>query len=292
MPCYHPVPAQQYVHPSTFKNTVKLIARDQAYKANLYLPCGLCIGCRLEQAKESALRCHHESTLHYENCFITLTYSNQEIPPYESLVHEHFQKFIRSLRKKTQEKIRYYMCGEYGEKTQRPHYHAILFGFDFPNKKLVNIRNGNRVYISDLLSEVWTRGTHEIGSVNFNSAGYVARYILKKHKGQRGLIAYSEQNRIPPYTRCSLKPGIGHDYYEKNKTDFFPRDYAVLPDGRQTSVPRYYQRLLERSDPALAEKLKKARIAKAKENFDNSPGRLRDREICKISQTNRLVRQL
>ena len=89
---------------------------------------------------------------------------------------------MKRLRKNTGKKIRYYMCGEYGEENNRPHYHALLFGHQFDDKKLVNIRNGNRVYISETLNRYWQKGQCEIGSVTFKSAGYVARYILKKQQ--------------------------------------------------------------------------------------------------------------
>jgi len=292
MACYDPMPGQ--LIELNGKRKVVMLPRTRESEKNIALPCGKCIGCRLDKARDYALRCWHESLLHDQNCFITLTYSDENLPHASTLLPSHFQKFIRRLRKKTSDKIRFYGCGEYGspEKTERPHYHSIIFGYDFPDKKLVHIRDGNRVYTSRVLASLWPYGTHEIGSVTYQSAGYVARYILKKQNGQYGSALYEETGRLPPFTRMSLRPGIGHDYYKKFRHDFFPNDYAVSPDGRKVAVPGYYRRLLERDDPALSETLRQARVEKAKDNPDNIPARLDARHKCKVSQSKRLTRQL
>jgi len=295
MPCYKPLLGYRAANGGITFN------RKSSHGAFLDVPCGQCIGCRLERAKEWALRCHHESQMHKANVFITLTYDDNHLPENGTLVRSHFQKFIRALRQKTGEKIRYYMCGEYGEETKRPHYHAILFGYEFPDAYLANIRRGNRVYRSSLLESLWTFGSSEIGSVTFQSAGYVARYILKKQNGEFATSEYAitDQStgeitgqKIAPYTRMSLRPGIGKKWYDKNKGDLFPHDYAVLPDGRQTTVPRYYRDLLEKESPKLAEKLRQNRIKKAIENTDNTPDRLAIREFVKTKKAERLIRSL
>jgi len=228
--------------------------------------------------------------MHQDNTFVTLTYSPEKLPADLSLDHSHVQKFFKRLRKYAPN-IRYFMCGEYGENTYRPHYHAIIFGFHFPDRKLVNIRNGNRVYTSKLLEKTWGLGACEIGSVTFKSAGYVARYILKKQKEldqDTGELPY--HNRKPPYTNMSLKPAIGKTYYETYKSDFFPHDYAVMPDGRECPVPNYYRRLLQDDDPDLYEQLKAIRVEKAKDNPNNTPDRLIVRESVKQSKIKRLER--
>lgn len=200
------------------------------------------------------------------------------------------------------------MCGEYGNATQennfiaRPHYHALLFGFAFPEQKLVNVRNQNRVYISPLLTKLWKHGSHEIGSVSFTSAGYVARYVLKKQNGEYGLREYAimdpstgeitDQQKIHPYTNMSLKPGIGKTWYEKFSSDLFPQDFAVLPDGRQCPVPTFYRNLLKISNPKLWESLRENRIEKAKFDPNNTEDRLAVREFCKQQQAERLKRDL
>ena len=139
------------------------------------------------------MRCHHEASLYQDNCFITLTYSDEHLPSDKSLHVDHFQKFMKRLRKRFGEGVRYYHCGEYGEKYMRPHYHACLFNFDFPDKKIWKENNGNRLYISESLSELWPFGFVTIGDVTFESAAYVARYIMKKVNGD---LAESHYERV------------------------------------------------------------------------------------------------
>lgn len=292
MPCYHPLDAQLYIS-GTGKQKTRIFKKGKHQgQKNAELPCGRCLGCRLEHAKEWALRCYHESQMHEENSFITLTYSPENLPANNSLEHRDFQLFIKRLRKFTDEKISYFMCGEYGETTHRPHYHCILFSYNPPDRKLVNIRNGNRVWTSATLNALWAKGATEIGSVTFKSAGYVARYVLKKQKEvdqDTGELPY--HGRKPPYVAMSLKPAIGKTYYEKFPGDFFPHDYAVLPDGRQTSVPRYYQKLLRDSDPDLFEKLREVRVERAKNDPNSTPDRLAVREQCRLAKTKSLKRE-
>ncbi len=132
MPCYHPLSAFQCAdgsivfHERRWYNTVKTLS----------LPCGQCIGCRLERSRQWAMRCMHEAQLHENNCFITLTYDNTHLPSDGSLHYKDFQLFIKRLRKKFgNTRIRYYMAGEYGENFGRPHFHACIFGHDFHDKK-------------------------------------------------------------------------------------------------------------------------------------------------------------
>lgn len=298
MPCY--VPLDAYAAPGgiSFK-------RQDSFGIPIQLPCGRCLGCRLEKAKGWALRCYHEAQMHDENSFITLTYRDANLPPFGSLRKSDFQKFIRSLRQKLYtrkhgfRKIRYYMCGEYGA-TGRAHYHAIIFGYGFPDKTLSNIRNDNRVYRSKLLEDTWLHGTSEIGSVTYKSAGYVARYILKKQNGEQGRDEYSYtdpatgelRELVHPYTQMSLKPGIGESWYHAHKHDLFPHDYAVLPDGRKTPVPAFYRLLLKKEDPDLYEELREQRIEKARQDPNNTPERLAVREACQNSKAERLLRTL
>jgi len=303
MPCYKPL--QAYAAPGGIS-----FNRNQSFGIPIELPCGRCIGCKLENAKSWAFRCICEAEMHNtnekpdNNCFLTLTYNDESIPEHHSLdtgTPSHFQKFIRSLRKKTKQKIRYYMCGEYGEQLGRPHYHAILFGYTFPDAEFWNSRDGHRVYRSQLLEETWTRGNSEIGTVTFASAGYVARYIMKKQNGELAENHYAviDKNtgeliakRKPEYTTMSLKPGIGESWFHKHYSDLYPHDYAVLPDGRTMQVPKYFQRLSKLRDPDLYEKLRKLRIEKAENNPNNTPERLAIRETCQTAKANQLTRQL
>ena len=153
----------------------------------LNVPCGQCIGCRLEYSRQWAIRCMHEAQLHESNAFITLTYADEHLPQDRSLDKREFQLFIKRLRKSIQpQRLRYFHCGEYGAKLGRPHYHACLFGFDFPDKELQRYsKTGEKLYRSDLLDSAWqNKGWALIGEVTFQSAAYVARYITKKITGE------------------------------------------------------------------------------------------------------------
>lgn len=265
------------------------------------LPCGRCIGCRIQRSKEWAIRCMHEAQMYGDNnCFLTLTYDSDHLPQDNSLDKTHFQKFIRSLRKSTGQSIRYYMCGEYGGKNNRPHYHAILFNYKFPDQTLWNIRKGNPVFRSEKLEKHWAHGFSEIGTVTFQSAAYVARYIMKKQNGDRAKEHYEYTNeetgeitsRLPEYTNMSLKPGIGRSYFDKYFSDIFPADRVVLTGGREFPAPAYYRELLKTEHPILWDVLKRQRIEKAKSNPNNTKQRLKVREQCQQAKLTRLPRDL
>lgn len=148
----------------------------------LRLPCGQCVGCRLERSRQWALRCVHEASLHDSNLFVTLTYDDEHLPEFNSLYYPDFQKFMKRLRKKfSRENIRFYMCGEYGETTLRPHYHVILFNFDLPDRRLYRrSHSGDHLFTSEILTKIWGKGFCPFGNVTFQSAAYTARYIMKK----------------------------------------------------------------------------------------------------------------
>lgn len=255
MACFHPLEAWQ------LETGEVVFAERGKVRRSLTLPCGQCIGCRLERSRQNAVRCVHESKLHKRNCFITLTYDDDHVG--YSLNYVDFQKFIRSLRKRTGLPIRYYMCGEYGDNFLRPHFHAILFGFDFEADQVVfSCRDGFNTYTSNFLSSVWTKGFSLIGDFSFETAAYVARYCMKKVTGPRAEAHYLRcveatgelVQVVPEFSRMSLKPGLGAGFYEKFKSDIYPRDYVVI-NGVKASVPRYYKKLLALDDPELVEYL-------------------------------------
>ena len=203
-----------------------------------------------------------------ENCFITLTYAPEHLPPGGNLVHKHFQQFMKELRRDiSPTPVRFFMCGEYGEKLERPHYHACIFGWDFKDKYACGTKNGQTLYRSPQLERLWRRGISTVGTVTFQSAGYVARYIFKKVNGQDADEHYVNEDtgeiRKPEYTKASNRPGIGKTWFEQyGMTDCFPQDFIVV-DGKKYTVPRYYDKLLERENPQLLEAIKQRRIMRA-----------------------------
>lgn len=247
----------------------------------LPLPCGRCTGCRLEHSRQWAMRCMHEKRLHGQSSFVTLTFDRKHLPANGSVDKRMLQLFMKRLRKALPVKIRFYACGEYGEQFGRPHYHLIIFGFDFPDKIfLKKSKTGEDLFYSPALAMVWKYGTNVIGDVTFDSAAYVARYIMKKITGAPAADHY--QGRVPEFTVMSRKPGIGKGWYELYGSETYLHD-SVIFKGREMRPPRYYDTLFEGvdSDRLLALKLMRRRLA-AKPSEDKSPERRRVRETVEI----------
>lgn len=306
MPCFHPIPAfrsSRCTHPDSGKPV--LFFKESDVKAwpgyeCLSVPCGQCIGCRLERSRQWAIRCVHEASLYDHNCFITLTFDSDNLNESGSLDKRDFVLFMKRLRFRFSEwkKIRYFHCGEYGEQFGRPHHHACLFNFDFPDKVFKrNAVDGSRVYTSKILSELWPYGFHEIGSVTFESAAYVARYILKKINGDQAQEHYlkcDEQGNFveiePEYVTMSRRPGVGRGWYEKFSSDVFPHDYVVLRNGVKCKPPKYYSRQFELTNPDEFSRLRLTKMEEAKANPHNSPERLLVREDVQLQTLKTLKR--
>ena len=305
MACYKPLEAARLEDGSIVFNA-RVGQGDQ-----LLLACGQCIGCRIDRSKTWAIRCMHESTLYEDNCFLTLTYDDDHLPDNGDLNYGHFQGFMKRLRKRfSDRKIRFYMCGEYGELNKRPHYHAILFNIDFPDKqKFFKTGANNIVYRSEILERLWPYGQSSIGSVTEQSAGYVARYVMKKILGRgndinpdtgRAFNAIYERINgetgeikkvTPEFTRMSLKPGIGQDWFNKYFKDVYNDDAVVLEGGRKVKPPRYYDKKYELIDPDHMESIKQERVLKALKNWkDNTPERLAVKEIVQTRKVDKLIR--
>lgn len=258
------------------------------------IPCGQCIGCRLERSRQWAVRCVHEASLHSANSFITLTYRNEDLPGDGSVHPEHFQKFMKRLRKSLPSiKIRFFHCGEYGSMLSRPHYHAIIFGYDFPDKKLWTRRHGVNLYRSELLERLWPFGFSTVGDVTFESCAYVARYILKKQTGDSKADYY--RGRHEEYITMSRRPGIAHDWFVRFASDVFPRDSVVIRNDVICKPPRYYDYLFELTDAEYFDRIKsrrkqRGRLLAMSEN--STYQRLATREELQRLRASKLIRPL
>lgn len=302
MPCYYPLIGYRSrdVNP-TGKRPIVFNTNQGFRDLPVELPCGQCIGCRLERSRQWAIRCVHESQLHEDNCFLTLTYSDEHLPQHNSLFFPDFQLFMKRLRRSTDRKIRFFHCGEYGEQFGRPHYHVCIFNYDFNDKTHHKTLNGNKLYVSQTLESLWTKGFSSIGDVTFESAAYVARYIMKKITGEQSIDHYNTINyqtgeilaeRKPEYVTMSRRPGIGKLWFEKFKTDVYPDDFVVLR-GKRLKPPKYYNAQYEMVYPSDYAKLKSKRIAGAKAHADNNTyERLRVREEVQQRKYEQLKRSL
>lgn len=285
--------------PETGKRKIVFSAREGILDLPVTLPCGQCIGCRLERSRQWAIRCVHEASLYQKNCFVTLTYDENHVPADGSLHVEHFQNFMKRLRKRHGEGIRFFHCGEYGEKFGRPHYHACIFNFDFTDKKHWSTRMGNKLYVSEDLQDLWSDGHSILGDVTFESAAYVARYVTKKITGDAALEHYTEfdrktgeilADRRPEYVTMSRRPGIGKPWLEKFKTDVYPGDFVVL-EGKKLRPPKYYDGQFEIDDPREFARIKNRRKRNVKDRLlDSTWERLRVREEIQLRKFDLLKR--
>lgn len=239
-----------------------------------------------------------------ENSFVTLTYDNEHLPKNKSLSVDDCQRFLKRLRKKLYpQKVRFFLCGEYGEKLARPHYHAILFGYDPRDKIPLKNSGGHKLYESASLSEVWGKGAVILGAVTFDSAAYVANYATKKITGKPAAAHYGGLR--PEFLLMSRRPGIGRPWFENFKSDVYPSD-EVITRGAACRPPRYYDNLLQKTDPVTLDSLKKARQAQAQllESYTlkggvvvhvspgNNARRLAAREKCATAKHEQKLRSL
>lgn len=156
-------------------------------------------------------------------------------------------------------KIRCMHCGEYGDKRHRPHHHAILFGFQFPDLK-VCYENGKKYYTSDILNELWTFGIHRIGDCTYNSCAYVARYVTKKMNGGNQDEYYN--GRKPEYVTYSTKPVLGANYFIKNYREVVnTQELTVVADKKYTCrMPKSYDNILKKLNKDMFNDMKEKRV--------------------------------
>ena len=309
MTCYHPLLAYRDNHGGITFNKP-----DRPWPVGFNLACGQCIGCRLKNSRDWAVRCIHEAQMHQDNCFITLTFSPEALAsrsnPY-SLDKSEFQKFMKRLRKKFGNNIRYFHVGEYGEQNRRPHYHALLFGLNFSDKELFRKSNGVSLYTSKDLQKLWPFGFSTIGDVTFESAAYCARYCLKKINGDEKESHYtytcpetgevitinqeyatmSRGNNFPPGDSRHSR-GIGYSWFQKYKTDVFPHDYVVVRDKLKVSPPKYYLDLLTEEERGAIIQQRQKISGPVIDKYDENMDRLWVQEACKQETLKQLLRKL
>lgn len=209
---------------------------------------------------------------------------------------------MKRLRKKYPgQKIKFFHAGEYGEKYGRPHHHACLFNYDFPDKRWYRTDpiTCSRLYTSAILEDLWPFGNSQIGEVTFESAAYVARYVCKKILGDtqeaNELAASIYRGRIPEYGTCSRGGrngfGLSHEWLEKYKNDVYPKDFIVIR-GKKSKVPKYYDKKYELTNPVEYAEIADMRKTNAILNPDNCTARLLAGEQIKTQQVQTLKRKL
>ena len=239
------------------------------------IPCGKCLECRLDHARQWADRCVLEASQYDENCFLTLTYDDLHIPTiddvrpdtgevvkFKTVVKKDLQDFIKRLRDRVgYKKIRYFACGEYGDQSLRPHYHLILFNYKPADLELISKSPlGDEYFQSNFIKEVWPYGNNLVADCEWNSCCYVARYVVKKYKQD----SYLKETKIEqPFILMSRRPGIGQSWFNSHNNCYagFLENYISTPDGsRKISHNRYFDNQLEKIDPLSLEKIKENRL--------------------------------
>lgn len=262
---------------------------DLMYNPKIMLiPCGQCIGCRIRQREDWATRIELEARDYEKDevWFITLTYDDDHVPgmitktgeimrkvqytwkPGEKrpssvqiLLYEDIQKFLKRLRKAYRGKLRYFVAGEYGEQTARPHYHMILYGWKPTDLKNLYKIQHNGYYTSEWLKNLWGMGQIQIAQAVPETYRYVAGYVTKKMYEIDGKKAneYYEIGQTKPFACMSLKPGIGDNYYQKHKAEIWRQGYIQCTNGKRAQIPRYYEKQMEAENPQRLWRIKQNR---------------------------------
>lgn len=260
----------------------------------MLIPCGQCIGCRIRQREDWTTRIELEARDYpkEEVWFITLTYNDDHVPgmivktgeimrkvqytwkPGEKhpssvqiLLYEDIQKFLKRLRKAYKGKLRYFVAGEYGEQTARPHYHMILYGWKPTDLENLYKIHHNGYYTSKWLEELWGMGQIQIAQAVPETYRYVAGYVTKKmYKiDGRKANAYYELGQTKPFACMSLKPGLGDNYYQEHKAEIWRQGYIQCTNGKKAQIPRYYEKQMEAENPERLWRIKQNRQKNAME---------------------------
>lgn len=246
---------------------------------SFYVPCGQCGECRLSRARSWATRCVHESMQWKESCFITLTYKNT--PPGNSLCPEDTRNFIRRFRQAIKTPFKYFLVGEYGDNFDRPHYHALIFGYDFGlsrhkrmdsfsspfaaqkeqklSSSLTALHDSDALNCPEL-SRLWGHGFTSVGELTFDSAAYCAQYAMKKINGPAAEKHY--QGRHPEFMRTSQN-AIGKQYALRFANEIILNN-SVISNGASQPVPNYYLKQYEKHNYDLS------RLKQQREEFSQT----------------------
>ena len=308
MACNHPLHAWRNIHMINLDsgkpgiNFIKsdTITEERFYEINpkelgyefMKLPCGKCIECRLAYSRQWADRCMLEAKNWENNYFLTLTYDDEHLTPgrqidietgevfeapYATLVPEELTKFMKDLRRYYKyhydhDNIRFYACGEYGDKSGRPHFHVILFNMPIFDLEYFHTNHaGDKLYLSETIANIWGKGHVIVGDVTWNSAAYTARYVMKKIKGPKAKETYDSMGLVPEFVRMSRGEGIGRAYYEANKDKIYEHDEIVITNGKGLAKvikpSKYYDRLYDIENPEIMAAIKAKRQELAKESM-------------------------
>lgn len=233
------------------------------------VPCGQCVECRLNRCRQWVDRLKMEAYQYPANevSFLTLTYDDEHLPKDRSLHKEDLQKFMKRfrahLKRRFNKEIRFFACGEYGEKGEeltgygRPHYHLIIFGFDFFHidtlRKVGQNVYGDFHYASeDVIPKCWSYGFNTVCRVTDRVMFYVASYTMKKYNGKLAHEVYDQKGREPVFCVMSRRPGLGANYIRDNLQNIADNHTITIPGGRASSVSGYALDIVKKEDLVLS----------------------------------------
>lgn len=307
MTCFHPIPAYRSseTNPATGKRGLVFNSKHPLRLAegkSFAVPCGRCIGCRLDRSRDWAVRCMHEAQLYNDNnCFLTLTYEEAQLPDDYSLDVRVHQLFMKRLREAVPHKIRFFACGEYGSEEGahpfQPHYHYLIFNYRPSDLKLHSKKKDITLYTSSTIQKLWTYGFSTVGNLTYQTAAYCARYVVKKIGGEQAAEHYLRVHPVtgdlcqvkPEFSKQSNRPGIGDGWFETFKSDIYPSDFCVV-NGKRHAVPKYYVKKLAEEERTAVKRRRK--IQSNKQRADATPARLRTRELVQLDRAKQLKREL
>lgn len=321
MACYSPVKLyERWRDKEGFQEVERSIkpTKQSDYYKDVVVGCGRCIGCKLEKSKEWAGRIMNEASLYENNCYLTLTYDDLTLPHDKRLKKKDLQDFFKRLRYYfSGVDIRYYAVGEYGDLRGRPHYHACVFNLDFPDKiRFKTSKTGYPIYVSEALSKAWKKGHAYLQDLEYGSAAYVARYVMKKQNGPQSrhkqpfvtdLAEYTDLETgeishfgrgatwydVPEFAVMSRRPGIGRAWIEKHLSDVYPHDELVI-NGVKQKPPRYYDNYLAQTNRQLYDAITEKRLAESHDEnrlANRTADRLRTREDIQRRKAAKLRRE-
>lgn len=225
------------------------------WNGTIIVPCNKCIECKLKATNEWSYRLMLEKNYHDTSCFITLTYNEDNIPAGNTLSKTDYRNFIKAfreyIRRSANKNIRYFGCGEYGSKYDRPHYHFIIFGWKPEDLfYFFTDENGFKIYKSPKVAKIWKKGFVTVGvDLTIDTVKYVAKYMQKPSNNDKA---------IKPFITMSNRPGIG---YQAIKYEMFI-DGKVYVEGKFIKLPRYFRKVLQREFPEEYEKWNNEKLSR------------------------------
>lgn len=317
MACYHPLKVAWYGEVTTnHKKKYEFVNPDyDDYKSAVEvkdIPCGKCMGCRIEYSRQWATRCMLEAKKYKYNAFINLTYDEEHVHHTTghtiegeeidrlTLYPPDVTKFMKDLRRYfdynyKEQGIKFYLCGEYGDTTGRPHYHIVAFNIHIRDLiPFYKNAEGDQIYISETIAKIWKKGQITVGEVTWQSCAYTARYVMKKRKGKDAEEIYKILGIEPEFVRMSRNPGIGRAYYEENKDNIYLTDEIFLDNGKGKVIKfkpgKYFDRLYDLESPEAMEaiKLQRKKNAILCEKNRQTKTNLTKKEYLRIQESNLL----